>query len=717
MTQSFRWLHLTDLHWGHEDQEKEWSNFDALFYEDMERVLDNCIKAPIDAVFFTGDLVNRGTSEEFQGLNDELEELWRWFASRNQNPWFLPVPGNHDLSRPKPNSQGLGPLTDLRELDKASPSFWNKSAYQDAHLLLEQAFENYQKWWENLPALIRKPEKMQQGFFPGEFAASLEKEGTRIGVVGLNSAAFHFSDTKPGQLKLDDQQMVAACSSKYSKWFQSHRACFLLTHHPPSWFSTESKEAYYRVYQTNRFAAHLFGHVHEHEEEYVLWNGEKNGRRCVTGLSLFGRESWTGKEKDIERRYGYSFGELNFSGSEGEIRFWPRQLKINKKSRNWNVDKADDWDFDQEKRDEGTNSGKAALLPQKPLTIEWPKSSNRNSTHDKYSTIQPGFITQKKKTHHVGATYLETQIAEALNDILNNPCFSSLWSYWQEELHSGAPWGETMVFKANFLDAMSALTTSLHKVRLKDAFQNQPDQSKKMLEQIQEIPCWLVLTALIPKWQPKIPETAPKEFHELMMFIPGIYSLSIEVGVTRLRLESDKKGKALPAKFVFDKDAIQKFKVPGAFELEIPPLKVPDRLDYLNKIKRSLFRAVCPDEEQEFLYEKVEGGSQLKPFSTDMNIRLRTELISTFKKDWLVTPFLMINPLTSPLMEFPPEVIKQLKEDLNPPELNSDIDPIHIVCLHGEGEMWKEGIDEESVFVELKRFYKELNNAYKTLEQ
>ena len=718
MTQSFRWLHLTDLHWGHKKLDHEWSKFEKLFYSDMEWVLDRKVKNKIDAVFFTGDLVNHGKWEQYEELNEKLEKLWKWFNDRGENPWFLAVPGNHDLERPDSKKKGFSILQQMQRNDIEDNAFWERRDYLDSHALLDDAFQNYRKWWENLPKIVRKPEIIRNGFFPGEFSATLKKDDLRIGILGLNSGAFHFADgTEPGHIKMHPTQLVAACTKEYTQWLDSHRACFLLTHHPPSWLSPKSLNHYHEMYQPGYFVAHLFGHVHEHHARHHIVDGSKEGRRLVTGLSLFGKEGWTGKKDEEKARFGYSFGSLSIAENEGQFRMWPRQCRFLIQSKKWRMIQAEDWDYDVDADDEGTYTAQTSILPQKPLDsslFEYAGPEIDKLVSSKSDQLES---ENQEPSGNLLPTLLERKIGNALNDILKLPCFSCLWPYWQEELHSGAPWGETMVFKVNFLDAMSALTTSLHKVRPKDAFQNQPDQSKKMLEQIQEIPCWLVLTAQDPGWQPKIPKTAPKEFHELVMFIPGIYSLSIEVGVTRLRLESDKKGKALPAKFVFDKDAIQKFKVPGALELETPPLKVPDRLDYLNKIKRSLFRAVCPDEEQEFLYEKIEGGSQLKPFSTDMNRRLRTELISTFKKDWLVTPFLMINPLTSPLMEFPPEVIKQLKEDLNPPELNSDIDPIHIVCLHGEGEMWKEGIDEESVFVELKRFYKELNQAYQSLEQ
>lgn len=137
MTHSFRWLHLTDLHWGHKAQEKDWDNFEGEFRDDLKRVLgERRVNGKIDAVFFTGDLVNKGTQSEFDQLNEFLVELWEWFDDLGMQPYFFPVPGNHDLKRPDPNHPGIGGLKLLRTHHHSSPDFWEKKHCQRSTNLL-----------------------------------------------------------------------------------------------------------------------------------------------------------------------------------------------------------------------------------------------------------------------------------------------------------------------------------------------------------------------------------------------------------------------------------------------------------------------------------------------------------------------------------------------------------------------------------------------------
>lgn len=63
-----------------------------------------------DLVLFSGDLTNRGTSTEFQRLDEMLESLWTQFRRLGSDPVLLAVPGNHDLVRPKDH---LAPVREL----------------------------------------------------------------------------------------------------------------------------------------------------------------------------------------------------------------------------------------------------------------------------------------------------------------------------------------------------------------------------------------------------------------------------------------------------------------------------------------------------------------------------------------------------------------------------------------------------------------------------
>ena len=91
------YLHLSDLHIGDKYQKGLISQTKKILFEDIDFILTK-IKT-LDVVFFTGDLVQKGTEEEFTLLEDFLKELWELFKKCGQNPYLLCVPGNHDLER------------------------------------------------------------------------------------------------------------------------------------------------------------------------------------------------------------------------------------------------------------------------------------------------------------------------------------------------------------------------------------------------------------------------------------------------------------------------------------------------------------------------------------------------------------------------------------------------------------------------------------------
>ena len=75
-------------------------------------------------------------------------------------------------------------------------------------------------------------------------------------------------------------------------------------------------------YPPERFALHLFGHMHEPSLDYTA-RGGSSARRRFQGCSLFGVEGWG--EKNEQRSHGYSLGQLQFVRGKAELRIWPRR--------------------------------------------------------------------------------------------------------------------------------------------------------------------------------------------------------------------------------------------------------------------------------------------------------------------------------------------------------------------------------------------------------
>jgi predicted MPP superfamily phosphohydrolase len=75
-----------------------WPGVRQSFFKDLEA--QHRKSGPWDVLFFTGDLTQRGSREEFEKLDATLERLRKHLKELGSTPVLLAVPGNHDLVRP-----------------------------------------------------------------------------------------------------------------------------------------------------------------------------------------------------------------------------------------------------------------------------------------------------------------------------------------------------------------------------------------------------------------------------------------------------------------------------------------------------------------------------------------------------------------------------------------------------------------------------------------
>ena len=170
---------------------------------------------------------------------------------------------------------------------------------------------------------------------PGDFAATFEKEGARIGVLGLNSAFLQLAggDYKE-RLALGYQQFDGACGKAGPEWAREHHLCLLLTHHPSDWLSRDAQTELGRIHGDN-FALHLHGHMHETAYR-ALSVGGGVPRRSWRALALRrGVRLEDDKGGTIERRIGYAIGRVELRGREGTLRFWPRKAPPPRPDGGW----------------------------------------------------------------------------------------------------------------------------------------------------------------------------------------------------------------------------------------------------------------------------------------------------------------------------------------------------------------------------------------------
>ena len=215
----FRWLHLSDLHFGQAGQPILWPNVKHAFWKDLKDVLQK--SGPVNAVLFSGDMVFSGSDPQFGKME---QEFLRPLMS-NLNDWgskdavLLAVPGNHDMRRPE-NSAAFRILNSPQSFAEVRVQFWGDTT-NEYRRLIDGVFAGYSGWWERhthgwdgegKPPGIQE---FKKGMLSGDFSATLEvahrgSPHLRIGVVGLNSTFLQLgSGDYEGKLALDMQQAAA----------------------------------------------------------------------------------------------------------------------------------------------------------------------------------------------------------------------------------------------------------------------------------------------------------------------------------------------------------------------------------------------------------------------------------------------------------------------------------------------------------------------------
>ncbi|MCU0573384.1 MAG: CHAT domain-containing protein [Syntrophobacteraceae bacterium] len=327
---AINWLHLTDLHIGSEKIRQ--ATIQELFFEDLEQVFQHQL-GPIDLVLFTGDLVFKGARHELQEADTFVQRLLDTLERLGSpRPVFLPVPGNHDLVRPDvADLEGL-----IKWSEEVRTNFWEKEAGLN-RLVVSRAFENYMNWWEPYREDYRVRLDLKDGLLPGDFSCTYEKEGARVGIVGLNTSFLQLTDDETFRVKTGGRYegSLAVSARQYQVvggrgWAKDRHLCLLLTHHSQEWLSPECRNEFNKdIFDPNLFAAHLFGHMHA-ARYWATAQGGGRGRRSFQGKSLFGLERFYRVEDDRrvsqeDRMHGYALGRIEFSEDLATLRIWPRR--------------------------------------------------------------------------------------------------------------------------------------------------------------------------------------------------------------------------------------------------------------------------------------------------------------------------------------------------------------------------------------------------------
>ncbi len=379
MPTAFSWLHLTDLHY--KGQGHLWPTLREPFLDSLAALHDRC--GPWDAVLFTGDLVQSGKSDEFERMQaDVLDPLWRKLSELGSgDAVLLAVPGNHDLFRRKDEENAaLDTLLEKDGFQRIEEKFWERPT-GPYRRVISDAFAAYSQWWDKAP---HRAGDVKAGILPGDFSVTIERGGRRIGIVGLNTTFLQLAggDYK-GRLVWDARQIHAVCEGGVDVWSKQHDVCLLLTHQGPDWLTPEAQEhGESEIAPGGRFAAHLFGHMHETKITYMRRGGTPHWTRPCQGCSVFGMDKF-GEPPTVQRAHGYAAGRIELEDEETVLRLWPRTAT--NKVGGWRF--IPDHDNAVLEGDEGTPPEPVSVRPRTARSLAVRSTTNASASAAPHSTL------------------------------------------------------------------------------------------------------------------------------------------------------------------------------------------------------------------------------------------------------------------------------------------------------------------------------------------
>nr|VFK54524.1 MAG: Calcineurin-like phosphoesterase [Candidatus Kentron sp. TUN]VFK57370.1 MAG: Calcineurin-like phosphoesterase [Candidatus Kentron sp. TUN] len=245
---TIRWLHLSDFHTG-----KDGYGQCQLFQYILNHIAD---REPPDFVFITGDIAQGGLKEQYTKFGEEF--LLELVEKVGESNIFL-VPGNHDvdweekefasrdLIRQKSTKFFDTSSEGLSKRRKIRPGF---AAYVDNEYF--KLLPNTNDWLDSKA---------------GCFTRIIDCKGTKLGILGLNTAWFSEDKFDKGQLtpgKAIVESGLGVIAEAEIK--------IVLGHHPLDWFHQEDEEPIRALFGKHQ-VIYLHGHLHKTGSRFEVGAG------------------------------------------------------------------------------------------------------------------------------------------------------------------------------------------------------------------------------------------------------------------------------------------------------------------------------------------------------------------------------------------------------------------------------------------------------------
>jgi 3',5'-cyclic AMP phosphodiesterase CpdA len=312
----FRWIHLSDIHFGHGDAAHGWDQ--KLVIESLRRDIGVMLQrdpTPVDAILVTGDIAFSGNGRRPTEYSDADATLRALATAAGVTPSqiFL-VPGNHDVNRASDRDRNVQRL--LESLRTGRDKIDTALADAGDRGLLARRMSAYLDFAQGFaPAcLSASPPPPEQRLYWTHRLTS--KRGLALRMVGLNSAMLSADDKDQGQLYLGREQIAKALLDPP---VAPGELVMVLSHHPfrAGWLGDEKDvDAWVR----NNAHVHLSGHVHEADTEQSRSGAGGSFVRITAGATHGDAEP-----AGVPPSHGYSFGAVGREGGKALLRVWPRK--------------------------------------------------------------------------------------------------------------------------------------------------------------------------------------------------------------------------------------------------------------------------------------------------------------------------------------------------------------------------------------------------------
>ncbi len=246
-----RWLHLSDLHVGKNDQAQA-----VAMKQLVKAIKEAASDKDLDLVLFTGDLAFSGVPDEYEVLKNEFLESLRSLSVIKKARIFS-VPGNHDLDCNCSHPLVWGSLGKARQ-----DVFWN-SDDQGRNVRSHRAsgFKAYSDFMRNEG--ICGPDPVHE---IGSRHVIDRSQNEKLTLVCLNTALFsdkEFSDEEErGSAPIPTQTFRALVKPE-----DSSGLIIVMGHHPVEWFEVQSRRHFISALK-DLGAIYLHGHEHKIEASF-----------------------------------------------------------------------------------------------------------------------------------------------------------------------------------------------------------------------------------------------------------------------------------------------------------------------------------------------------------------------------------------------------------------------------------------------------------------